>query len=78
MESPGSISAAAQGGRPARIQGILHEAKSNWKKVVVAWAASVLGGPLSVQEKSAVFPEQDPGTGGCLELPEQLGRAGLD
>lgn len=42
-----------------------------------AWALSVLEGPLSVQKKSAVFPEQDTGTEGCQELPEQLGRTGL-
>lgn len=38
------------------------------------WALSVLEGPLSMQEKSAGFPEQDTGTGGCQE---QLRRTGL-
>lgn len=30
---------------------------TDWEEATVAWAASLLKGPLSVQEKSAVFPE---------------------
>lgn len=39
--------------------------------------ASVLEAPLLVQEKSAVFPEQESGAGSYLEVPEQPGRTGL-
>lgn len=53
--SPGSILAAAQQGHLCQDRRFLQEATGSWKEAaLLTVAASVLQGPLSVWEKSAV------------------------
>lgn len=52
--SPGSILAAAQAGHLCQDRRFLQEATGSWEEAVLTMAASVLQGPLSVREKSAV------------------------
>jgi hypothetical protein len=61
-------------GAPARMQRFLHERLGGDYEVLGCICAQ--GTSLSAEE-SAVFPEQDTGTGGCQELPDQRRRAGL-